>query len=129
MEKRMSKILEGSPFAKKVIILILKIPKGKVATYGQISKLAGKPHGSRGVAWILHSCSTIYRLPWHRVLNSQGKISFAKSTHNFRKQRALLMEEGIAISTNGALDLSTFQWNKKAKKSRPKRGFPRMFAD
>ena len=79
-----------SEFTKKVLVQIKSIPSGKVATYKQIAELAGKPQGSRGVAWILHSCSTRYKLPWHRVLNSKGKISFDRATHNYKKQKRLL---------------------------------------
>ena len=104
--------------------------QGRVATYGQIAALAGKPHGSRGVAWILHTCSTRYQLPWQRVINSQGKISFDKATHNFRRQRLLLSKEAVEVSINGTIDLHKFQWKKtltKIKKNRAKG--PRMFAD
>jgi len=69
-------VIQISEFTKQVMEQIKAIPFGNVATYKQIAELAGKPQASRGVSWILHSCSTAYKLPWHRVLNSQGKISF-----------------------------------------------------
>lgn len=103
---------------------INKIPEGKVATYKQIAELAGKPQGSRGVAWILHSCSTTYKLPWHRVLNSKGKISFDPRSHNFRKQKKKLESEGVVFGAQGQLSLAKFQWKKKAvlkkEKNKPK---------
>jgi methylated-DNA-protein-cysteine methyltransferase-like protein len=104
---------ELSPFSKKVIFLIGKIPEGKVATYGQIAKLAGKPHGSRGVAWILHSSSRAYRLPWQRVLGSQGKISFPWGSPSFVRQKRLLLGEGVEFGENDRIDLKKFQWKKK----------------
>jgi methylated-DNA-protein-cysteine methyltransferase-like protein len=55
---------EMTPFSKMVIRLIKKIPRGNVASYGQIAALAGNPRGSRGVSWILHSCSRSHKLPW-----------------------------------------------------------------
>lgn len=113
-------VIKISEFTKKVMQTIHKIPSGKVATYKQIAILAGKPQGSRGVAWILHSCSTTYKLPWHRVLSSQGKISFEKRTHNFNKQKKLLEKEGVLISAEGHLDLKKFQWKKQPKQSRVK---------
>ncbi len=100
-------------FSQKVIGLIKKIPKGKIATYGQIAKLAGKPQGSRGVAWILHSCSESHSLPWHRVLNSKGKISFSPTTAAFLRQKRLLQKEGVLFADRGQLDLKKYQWNKK----------------
>lgn len=116
-----------SEFAKKVIDTIRKIPAGKVATYKQVAGLAGKEHGSRGVAWILHSCSTQYKLPWHRVLNSQGKISFGIKSYNFKEQKRRLEREGVEISTAGVLSLKKFQWKKQPRKTKPGRLQPKMF--
>lgn len=107
---------------------IHKIPAGKVATYKQIAELAGKPQGSRGVAWILHSCSTTYRLPWHRVLNSKGRISFDKRSSNFREQRKRLEKEGVVFGDDGQLNMARFQWKKRPAKSKASAGKPKMFA-
>ncbi|MGE3973563.1 MAG: MGMT family protein [Bdellovibrionales bacterium] len=116
-----------SEFTRKVMDQIRKIPKGKVATYKQIAELAKKPYASRGVSWILHSCSTTYKLPWHRVINSQGKISFEKGTYNFRQQKKKLEQEGVLLSTEGQLILKKFQWKKRIPKTRKKSGSPSMF--
>ncbi len=115
-----------SEFTKKVLENISQIPSGKVATYKQIAELSGKPQASRGVSWILHTCSTKYKLPWHRVLNSQGKISFDKLTHNFRKQKAKLISEGVEVSSAGELSLAKYQWSKKVKNISA-HNKPRMF--
>jgi len=116
-----------SEFTKKVIRLIQAIPEGRVATYGQIAELAGKPQASRGVSWILHSCSTAYKLPWHRVLNAQGKISFEVGTHNYRQQKKRLENEGVEFNLQGQLSLSKFQWKKKVPVKKKTRNQPRMF--
>jgi methylated-DNA-protein-cysteine methyltransferase related protein len=120
-------IIQISEFTKKVILTIKKIPNGKVATYKQIAGLAGKPQGSRGVAWILHSCSTKYQLPWHRVLSSQGKISFKPGSSQFRLQKRRLEAEGIIITPEGKLSLTKFQWKKKQKNNSFNRPF--LFRD
>ena len=116
-----------SAFSETVIKTILKIPSGKVATYKQIAELSGKPHAARAVSWILHSCSTKYKLPWHRVLGSSGKISFEKNTYNFRKQRSLLQKEGVSILDNGEVSLQNHQWQKKVKSSRVNHKTPKLF--
>lgn len=121
-------IIRHSEFTKKVLKSILSIPQGRVATYKQIAMISGKPQGSRGVAWILHTCSTPYKLPWHRVLNSQGKISFEKGTHNFREQKRRLEKEGILLAMDGRLDLKKFQWKKKPKKRKSLRNRPQMYS-
>ncbi len=120
-------IVQHSEFTKKVMQFICKIPTGKVATYKQIAQLAGKPHGSRGVAWVLHSCSTTFKLPWHRVLNSQGKISFEKSSHNFREQKRRLQKEGVIFNSEVGLSLMKFQWKKKPAKIKAAKNTPRMY--
>lgn len=120
-------VAEISPFTKKVLEKIRQIPVGKVATYKQIAELAGKPQGSRAVSWILHSCSTLYKLPWHRVLNSQGKISFDKNSHNFRQQKRKLEAEGVIFNSEVQLSLLRFQW-KKRPVTRKKRHQPKMFS-
>ncbi|MEQ1877705.1 MAG: MGMT family protein [Bdellovibrionia bacterium] len=104
---------ELSPFSEKLIFYIRAIPRGKVATYGQIARLAGKPHASRTVSWILHSCSKAYKLPWHRVLNSRGKISFPPQTAGFARQKNRLALEGVETTFLGEVDLSVHGWKKK----------------
>lgn len=121
-------VIEISAFTKKVLKQIQSIPMGQVATYKQIAALAGKPQGSRGVSWILHSCSTTYKLPWHRVINSQGKISFEKNSHNFRQQKKKLESEGVELNSEGQLSLKKFQWKKRPPVAKASRNKPRMFA-
>lgn len=104
-------------FTKKVIRLIRSIPRGKVASYGQIAKLAGKPQGSRGVAWILHSSSRAQGLPWQRVLNSQGRISFPEDSREYARQKQLLENEGVEFA-GGRVD-KKFLWAGKLRASRP----------
>jgi len=109
-----------SPFHQKAIPLIKRIPKGKVATYGQIAALAGDPRGSRLVSWVLHSCSESDKLPWHRVINSQGRISLPKNM-GYELQRALLSDEGIEFGLRDTIDLERFQWKPSAAKKPRKR--------
>ncbi len=120
-------VIQISEFTKKVMQQIKLVPQGKVATYKQIAELSGKPQGSRGVAWILHSCSTTYKLPWHRILNSQGKISFEIGSYNFKKQKKLLEHEGAIFMREGQLSLKKYQWKKSVRKKKAKAGKPKMF--
>lgn len=95
-----SSTVKMTPFSKVVISLIKEIPRGNVATYGQIAALAGNPRGSRGVSWILHSSAKSQKLPWQRVINSKGKISFFWETSTHHNQKNLLSNEGIEVSEN-----------------------------
>lgn len=119
---------EPNPFTRKVMEAVKKIPRGRVATYQQIAALAGKPHASRAVGWILNSSSEKYGLPWQRVINSKGKIAFKPGTYHFMMQRRLLGLEKVEVSrTSGEIDMKRFQWKKKARTVR-RRNQPRMFS-
>src|SRR5699024_9538691 len=85
-------------FTKRVITLVQSIPEKQVMTYGQIARLAGKERGARGVSWILHSSSRKYLLPWHRVVNRQGKVS-----HKGSEQREVLEMEGVEFGIQGKI--------------------------
>ncbi|HPK41618.1 MAG TPA: MGMT family protein [Candidatus Cloacimonadota bacterium] len=96
-------------FPEEVIRVIKSIPKGKVLTYKIVASLAGNHLASRQVARILHSCSKKYKLPWHRVINSQGYISLPVGG-GFEEQFILLNKEGVFISPAGRVDLKKYLW-------------------
>jgi len=96
-------------FQNRIIAVIKKVPKGKVATYGQIAVIAGNPRGARQVAWALNSSSSKEALPWHRIINRQGRISLRPGT-GFETQKQLLENEGVVFSMNGSIDLKRFLW-------------------
>ena len=99
----------NQPFTERVIKLIKQIPAGKVATYGQIAIYAGNPRASRQVAWILHSSSRKDNLPWHRVINSKGRISLPKD-RGYDLQKKLLEMEGVVFKENNFIDLDKYIW-------------------
>ena len=96
-------------FFSRIYALTRKIPRGRVATYGQIARALGMPHGARTVGWAMHCCPD--DVPWHRVVNAQGKIS-ARPTLGFHTQRARLKAEGVRFDREGRIDLKKFGWKK-----------------
>ena len=98
-----------SDFTNKVVHIIRSIPKGKILTYGFISKLAGNPRAARQVSWLLHSSTKKYDLPWHRVINSRGKIAL-KSVEDKEYQKNLLEQEGIMVSDGYKITLEDYLW-------------------
>lgn len=102
-------------FTKLVIKQIKKIPRGKVATYSQIASLAGKPQGVRGVVWILHAQSSSKDLPWYRVINSKGRISFPEMSEGWISQKSHLSREGVELNESGIIDLELYQWKPRKK--------------
>ena len=100
-----------SPLTRKVIACVRKVPRGRVATYGQIAKLAGNPRASRAVVWILHSSSEAAHLPWHRIINAKGKIGFPPESLEFQRQCSRLEAEGIEVDLlSGRIDLKRYQY-------------------
>jgi methylated-DNA-protein-cysteine methyltransferase related protein len=96
-------------FSHKVIAILRQIPYGQVSTYGTVALLAGSPGGARQVARLLHSSSEKYNLPWHRVVNREGKIPPRPSMSHL-DQQTLLKHEGVEVSKNGVVDLEVYLW-------------------
>jgi methylated-DNA-protein-cysteine methyltransferase-like protein len=84
------------------------IPKGKVCTYGDLAKLAGYPSHARFVGSVLRNLPKDTQLPWHRVINGQGRISFLLDSITYNEQRSRLEDEEIII-LNGRIDLKTYR--------------------
>jgi len=92
--------------SKRIIAVIRGIPKGHVLSYGEVARRAGLGNGARMVARILHSSSEKRKLPWHRVVNSQGKISLTGEAYDL--QRVLLQSEGIEFGSEDSIDLAKY---------------------
>jgi len=96
-------------FHRLTIAVIKKIPRGKVATYGQIAAMAGSPRGARQVVRTLHSSSDKEDLPWYRVINGKGMISLPPG-RGYELQQRLLEDEGVVFDRKGRVDLKRFLW-------------------
>ena len=84
-------------FREIVWTLIISIPQGKVMSYGQIARLAGFPSHARMVGGILKKLPAKSKIPWHRVVNAQGRISFPVDSAAYLHQRQRLEDEGVAF--------------------------------
>ncbi len=100
--------MDGS-FSHRVKEIIKRVPRGKVATYGQVATLAGNHRAARQVAWILHSSSQSDDLPWHRIVNRSGRISL-KQNRGYEIQKSLLKIEGIEFDENDSIDFRRYLW-------------------
>jgi methylated-DNA-protein-cysteine methyltransferase related protein len=84
---------------------VADIPRGQVASYGGIARRAGLPRRARLVGHALKVAPATLKLPWHRVLNAQGRISLPAGSKAHRMQRRLLEEEGV-VFRNGRADMA-----------------------
>lgn len=90
--------------------VVRRIPRGRVATYGQIASLAGLPRQARRVGYALSALNGDEGVPWHRVVNAQGRISLRAAGDRDGRQRELLESEGVAFDTSGRLSLERYRW-------------------
>lgn len=90
--------------------VVRRIPKGRVATYGQIAELAGLEGHARQVGYALHNLPERNDVPWHRVINARGEISPRTSGDSHELQRMLLEAEGIELDLGGRMDLKKYRW-------------------
>ena len=98
-------------FDEKVIIVVKRIPRRRLATYGQIADLIGAWGCARQVGWALRRLSLPSDVPWHRVVNAKGQISMSPSREGSDwMQRELLITEGIPVDQEGRLPLKRFLW-------------------
>ncbi len=92
---------------------VKKIPRGRVATYGQIAALAGMPRAARQVGYALRATPDNVKIPWHRVVNAQGRVSMRLKdwqSGGDDLQKILLAAEGVAFDDTGKLDLKRYRW-------------------
>lgn len=95
-------------FFEQVYAVVARIPYGRVVTYGQIALHLGKPGAARTVGWAMAECPA--HLPWHRVVNAQGRISRRAYDPLGWRQQALLEQEGVRF-VEGRIDLDVYGWD------------------
>lgn len=95
----------------RIYDVVRRIPRGRVATYGQVAALAGFPGRARLVGYALHALQEPTDVPWHRVINAQGRISARADPMFVDIQRRLLESEGIAFRNGDRITLNVYQWH------------------
>ncbi|MCL5009325.1 MAG: MGMT family protein [Patescibacteria group bacterium] len=99
-------------FKEKVLQLVSKIPKGRVASYGQIAAALGNPRAARQVGWVLRGLGPKDKpVPWWRVVNQKGELSIKGNPVATKiQQRALLEKDGLEMGTGFVLDMEKYRW-------------------
>lgn len=99
------------PRYRRIYAVIRRIPRGRVATYGQIARLAGYPGQARQVGYALHALPSGTAVPWQRVINTRGAISLSPLRGGV-SQRLLLEKEGVEFDARGRVSLQRFGWRR-----------------
>ena len=97
-------------FYDKVYAIVKNIPKGKVATYGQIAHLCQSPRAARAVGYALHCNPSPVVIPCHRVVNRQGRLAPTFAFGGEGAQRELLEAENVEVSVDNIVDLKKYLW-------------------
>ena len=97
---------------RRIYAVVRRIPRGRVATYGQVAQLARIPGAARQVGYALHALGVGSRLPWHRVINHRGEISRRSMPGPEISQRLRLETEGVVFDGRGRVSLKRYQWGK-----------------
>ncbi len=108
----------GGPLFRSIWEVVARVPRGRVATYGQIARMAGLPGGARTVGWAMRALPDGLKIngrpvPWHRVINAEGRISprgGSPDDEGTLGQALRLRREGIDMTPGGAIDLARHLW-------------------
>jgi methylated-DNA-protein-cysteine methyltransferase-like protein len=102
---------DSPSFRERVYQLVLRIPSGRVMTYGSIAQILGAGYDARAIGNIMHATPDDGRaIPWHRVINAQGGLSTAGLTSPPDLQQRLLEAEGIVFNEKGRCKIGTYLW-------------------
>lgn len=104
---------------QRIYAVVGRIPRGRVATYGQVAVLAGIPGKPRQVGYALRNQPDDCRVPWHRVVNAQGRISPRSPSGVMDLQRQLLEREGVRFDARDRIPLAKYQWRTRTDGRRP----------
>jgi methylated-DNA-protein-cysteine methyltransferase-like protein len=96
---------------QRIYDVVRRIPSGRVATYGQVAQLARLGGHARQVGYALHAIGAEDGVPWHRVINAQGRVSPRREPGGDHIQRQLLEREGVHFDPAGRVDLERYRWN------------------
>ncbi len=94
----------------RIYRVVGRIPRGRVATYGQVALLAGLGGHARQVGYALHGLDAGSEVPWHRVINARGEVSLRSVPGWERLQHQLLEEEGVQFDARGRVALARYRW-------------------
>jgi methylated-DNA-protein-cysteine methyltransferase-like protein len=106
---RRENVSTSQRWAEQILAAVRSIPKGRVCTYGNVADVAGLPRRARLVGTVLRQSPASRGLPWFRVINASGRISFPVGSEAYQRQRSKLEAEGVDF-VGGRIDLQRYGW-------------------
>ena len=108
----MKRVAEAKEFKERVYALTRRIPKGSVATYGQLARLAGSPRAARAVGGLMRTNPNIPATPCHRVVAADGALTGYSAGHGVSTKKKMLLTEGVVFK-GAKVDLTRSAWKTK----------------
>jgi len=103
--------VKASGIYARIYAVVRRIPAGRVTTYGNVARIAGLPGHARQVGYALAALPTGSTVPWHRVINAQGRLSLERDGRSSgTTQRIRLVREGVIVDAGGRVSLARFGW-------------------
>ena len=104
---------------ERILAVVRRIPRGRVATYGQVAALAGLPTHARLVGYALAALPAATTVPWHRVINARGEISLRRGGADATVEQELrLAREGVQVVGIGRIDLARYRWTPRRREEK-----------
>jgi len=116
MKTTRAKPIPDPKYRERVYKIVRRIPRGRVMTYGQIAYMLGQGYTPRTVGFVMHGADES-NTPWHRVINSQGKVSTGRIVLPTDKQQRMLEREGVKFDACRRCDLEKFLWKPRRRTS------------
>jgi len=111
--------MTGQSSYQRIYAAVRRIPRGRVSTYGAIARVAGLDGQARQVGYALSALPAGSNVPWHRVINAQGRLSLERAASGVGiTQRLRLVREGVVVDAGGRVSLDKFGWRTRAAKRR-----------
>lgn len=101
---------QRASFHQRVYAVVRTVPPGAITTYGDVAAALGNPRLARQVGWALSALPNDTEVPWQRVINSKGTISFRGQFGRAEEQRSRLLDEGVSFASDGSCDLANLRW-------------------
>jgi methylated-DNA-protein-cysteine methyltransferase-like protein len=106
----------GKSAYDRIYAVVRRVPRGRVTTYGEVARLAGLPGRARQVGYALAALRDGSSVPWHRVVNAQGRLSLARAgSPSGITQRLRLVREGVPVDGGDRVSLVRFGWKVRAR--------------
>lgn len=105
-----NEMVNDKQYRRRVYAIVNEIPVGRVMTYGQIAEILGEGYTPRTVGFVMHAAET-EKVPWQRVINSQGACSTGRLTVPVNLQQSILESEGVKFNDKGRCDLNVYRWS------------------